>query len=212
MCGIDVAFPEWRRRPQLTVQEWINSGRLGAALTRPQREFAELRLGTRSFLALQESFEVVDTEAPFRPDSSQGMDDDVIVPQRSTSESHATVEQLLGILGEDTRGGAALAAEGALRLKHELLCLPLPCGVGEAAQQLLLGKAFLEAWKEAQEASDVSIGDWERFGEGGLARQVWCRHQATRGSNTRAAAGRRRGGRPTSPLPIPQHFHLTSRR
>ena len=50
MCGIDVAFPEWRRRPQLTVQEWINSGRLGAALTRPQREFAELRLGTRSFL------------------------------------------------------------------------------------------------------------------------------------------------------------------
>jgi hypothetical protein len=74
-------------------------------------------------------------------DSAGGLDEDVLVPQRSTSESRSTPEQLLSLLREDTRGGEALAAEGRVRLKHELLALSLPCAVGEGAAALLLGKA-----------------------------------------------------------------------
>ena len=52
MRGVEITFPQWRRRPRLAAEESINSGRLWPSLARPKRELPELRLNACPFLDL----------------------------------------------------------------------------------------------------------------------------------------------------------------
>ena len=44
MRGVEITFPQWRRRPRLAAEESINSGRLWPSLARPKRKLPEFRL------------------------------------------------------------------------------------------------------------------------------------------------------------------------
>ena len=49
MRGVEIAFPQWRRRPRLTAQEGIDAGRLGPSLARPERKLPSFGLTPAHF-------------------------------------------------------------------------------------------------------------------------------------------------------------------
>ena len=53
MRGVEVTFPQWRRRPRLAAQEGIDSRRLDASLARPKRELTEFWLSHDAMIVRQ---------------------------------------------------------------------------------------------------------------------------------------------------------------